>query len=328
LTTTGDTVVQTHQLTRHFDQVVAVEDLTLDVHAGEVFGFLGHNGAGKTTTVRLLNGVLGATSGEAQVLGLDPLADGPDLRRQTGVLTETPSLDDRLTAIETLTVYGALYDVPRQDLERRVHDLLAQFELGDRAGDLVGGFSKGMRQRLALARTLLHDPTVIFLDEPTAGLDPVGRRTVHDLIADLSRRDGRTVFLCTHDLAEAQKLCDRVGVMEHGRLVALGTPEALAHELQRGVRLEIELDAEPDPKVLASVAPATTPDGAAPAWDEVARVARVWLPTRAAIPGLVEALVSAGSHIYGVTRQEPSLEDVYFALHDDGETGRVTGGGI
>ena len=321
----SDTIIHTRNLTRHFGDVVAVQDLTLDIHAGEVFGFLGHNGAGKTTTVRLLNGILGATSGDAEVLGLDPLASGPSLRRQTGVLTETPSLDDRLTARETLTVYGGLYGVPRDHLPDRVSSLLAQFELGERGDDLIGGFSKGMRQRLALTRTLLHDPKVIFLDEPTAGLDPVGRRAVHDLIVALSQDDGRTVFLCTHDLAEAQKLCDRVGVMEHGRLVALGTPEELAHSLQHGVRLEIELDTEPDASAMASPALTGTAGSAESSWDAATRTASIWLPTRTAIPVLIEALVRAGSHIYGVTRQEPTLEDVYFALHDG--RGMPPGGG-
>jgi len=158
----NDIVIRTEKLTRHFGDVVAVRNLTLDVRAGEIFGFLGHNGAGKTTTVRLLNGILGATSGAVEVLGLNPLTDGPALRRRTGVLTETPSLDDRLTANETLTVYGKLYGVDRGRLRARVAELLEQFDLLDRSDELVGGFSRGMRQRLALARTLLHGPELIF----------------------------------------------------------------------------------------------------------------------------------------------------------------------
>jgi len=316
--TPNDIIIRTENLTRHFGDVVAVQDLTLDVLAGEVFGFLGHNGAGKTTTVRLLNGILGATSGAVEVLGLNPLTDGPALRRRTGVLTETPSLDDRLTANETLTVYGRLYGVDRGRLRTRVGELLEKFDLLDRGDDLVGGFSRGMRQRLALARTLLHDPEVIFLDEPTAGLDPVGRRAVHDLITELSRSGGRTIFMCTHDLAEAQKLCGRVGVMGQGALVALGTPEELAHSLQKGVRLEIELDERPGPTLLAPQTETPAPTSFRPTltWDEVTHIASTWLPTRASIPGLIDTLVASGARIYGVKRQEPSLEDVYFALHD------------
>lgn len=319
--TRNDVIIRTENLTRHFGDVVAVQDLTLDVRAGEVFGFLGHNGAGKTTTVRLLNGILGATSGTVEVLGLNPLTDGPALRRRTGVLTETPSLDDRLTANETLTIYGRLYGVDRGRLRTRVADLLGQFDLLDRCDALVGGFSRGMRQRLALARALLHDPEVIFLDEPTAGLDPVGRREVHDLITELSRSGGRTIFMCTHDLAEAQKLCGRVGVMGEGNLVALGTLEELAHSLQKGVRLEIELDEQPGPAVLdpQTESPTATSPMAALTWDEATHTAGAWLPTRASIPDLIDNLVASGARIYGVRRQEPSLEDVYFALHDSRE---------
>jgi len=316
--TPNDIIIRTENLTRHFGNVVAVQDLTLDVRTGEVFGFLGHNGAGKTTTVRLLNGILGATSGTAEVLGLNPLTDGPALRRRTGVLTETPSLDDRLTASETLTIYGRLYGVDKGRLRTRVADLLEQFDLLDRGDDLVGGFSRGMRQRLALARTLLHDPKVIFLDEPTAGLDPVGRRAVHDLITELSRSGGRTIFMCTHDLAEAQKLCSRVGVMGEGNLVALGTPEELAHSLQKGVRVEVELDERPGPVLLGPQTETLAATSSVPGlvWDEATHTASTWLPTRASIPGLIDNLVASGARIYGVRRQEPSLEDVYFALHD------------
>src|SRR5690349_4450916 len=160
-------VIQTSSLSRRFGEKNAVDELTLEVQAGEIFGFLGHNGAGKTTTVRLLNGVLEPTTGHAKVLGLDPQTDGPALRARTGVLTETPSLDERLTARENLSFYSELYNVPRGQVVDRVDSLLAEFELTERADEKVGGYSKGMKQRLALARALLHKPEVLFLDEPT-----------------------------------------------------------------------------------------------------------------------------------------------------------------
>jgi ABC-2 type transport system ATP-binding protein len=312
-------IIETHQLTRHFgDDIIAVNNLTLDVHRGEVFGFLGHNGAGKTTTVRLLNGILAPSTGGVMVLGLDPVADGPALRRRTGVLTETPSLEDRLTARETLHVYGKLYGVPDATRVGRVEELLEAFELGERADEYVGGFSKGMRQRLALARTLIHQPSILFLDEPTSGLDPVGRRGVHELINRLSGADGRTVFLCTHDLMEAQRLCDRVGVMEQGRLVALGTPTELARELRHGVSLEIGLDAPPPDDGLARAGIAEKVS--AIAWDETTRIATFRLHSEDAIPDLIEALVHIGARISRVIPQEPTLEDVYFAIHDEGSS--------
>src|SRR5512140_3426352 len=207
-------VIQLTNLTRRFGENIAVRDLTLDVQAGEIFGFLGHNGAGKTTTVRLLNGVLEPTSGQAYVLGLDPQTDGPAVRAQTGVLTETPSLDERLTARDNLSIYADLYNVPMSEVSGRVNSLLSEFELADRADEIVGGYSEGMKQRHALTRALLHNPEVLFLDEPTTGLDPVAARHVNGLVENLARREGTTVFLCTHNLVEAQKLCDRVAVME------------------------------------------------------------------------------------------------------------------
>lgn len=308
-------VIAVNGLSRHFGEVVAVDHLDLEVYPGEVFGFLGHNGAGKTTTVRLLNGVLAPDTGTARVLELDPLEAGPALRRRTGVLTETPSLDERLTGRENLEIYAELYDVPRSQVRGRVAFLLEAFELDHRADDKVGGYSRGMKQRLALARALLHEPEILFLDEPTAGLDPVATRHVHDMITRLSHQEQRTVFLCTHNLAEAQKLCARVAVLEQGRLVALGTPSELARKLGRSQRLEIEV----------------APEGVSTTLDLLQRAAGMADPAedngtisvvgaeREAIPDLVAALVGAGVRIYRITPQEASLEDVYFALHGEGE---------
>src|SRR5512136_3477292 len=160
-------VISINQLTRCFKETTAVNQLSLEVQAGEIFGFLGHNGAGKTTTVRLLNGVIDPTSGSMRVLGFDPQVKGPELRARTGVLTETPSLDERLTAWDNLSIYADLYGVPRKAVKSRISELLTEFDLADRAHEKVGGYSKGMKQRLALARALLHNPRVIFLDEPT-----------------------------------------------------------------------------------------------------------------------------------------------------------------
>ncbi len=310
-------VIVTEGLTRRFGDVVAVDHLALEVQAGEVFGFLGHNGAGKTTTVRLLNGVLDPSGGTARVLDFEPLADGPALRRRTGVLTETPSLDERLTARENLQIYADLYDVPRAEVPRRVEELLESFELAGRADEKVGAYSKGMKQRLALARALLHRPELLFLDEPTAGLDPVAARHVHEMINQLSHEEKHTVLLCTHNLIEAQNLCDRVAVLEHGRLVALGTPHELARQLGRSQRLEIEVAPEGLPAALEvlrarlGVAEPAQADG----------TLTVVGADREAIPDLVAALVAAGVRVYRVTPQEPSLEDVYFALHGEEEGG-------
>ena len=306
-------VIQTSTLTRRFGEMNAVDQLTLEVQAGEIFGFLGHNGAGKTTTVRLLNGVLEPTSGGSHVLGLDPQAEGPALRAKTGVLTETPSLDERLTARDNLSIYADLYNFPRADVHDRVEALLSEFELADRADEKVGGYSKGMKQRLALARALLHKPELLFLDEPTSSLDPVAARHVHTLVENLARREGCTVFLCTHNLVEAQRLCDRVAVMEYGRLVALGTPSDLTRQYVK--RLDVDLELDPLQMELALQILQGLPDLVVGAPKQEKDVLTLTLSGREAIPELLSVLVRKGVHIYRLAPQEANLEEVYFALH-------------
>ena len=306
-------VIQISHLTRRFGEKNAVDNLSLDVQAGEIFGFLGHNGAGKTTTVRLLNGVLEPTSGEARVLGLDPQTEGPALRAQTGVLTETPSLDERLTARENLSIYADLYNFPRLEVPGRVNSLLSEFDLADRADEKVGGYSKGMKQRLALARALLHKPEVLFLDEPTSGLDPVAARHVHDLVENLARREGCTVFMCTHNLVEAQKLCDRVAVMEHGSLVALGTPSDLTRQYVK--RLDVNLEVEPAQIELTLQILQQFPQLVMGPPKLEKDLLALTLSGRAAIPELLSALVQKGVLVYRLAPQEADLEEVYFALH-------------
>ena len=308
----SDPVITCRNLTRRFGDVVAVDGLTLDIHSGEVFGFLGHNGAGKTTTVRLLNGILTPSDGTASVLGFDPAGQGPSLRRSTGVLTETPSLDERLTAKVNLQIYAELYDVPVACVASRVDELLEVFELSDRAGEKVSGYSKGMKQRLALARALLHRPALLFLDEPTTGLDPVAARRVHETIRQLSDEEHRTVLLCTHNLVEAQKLCDRVAVLGHGRLLALGTPAELVHQL--GCRLRLEIEVAPDEVGTALDLLNSALTSATPTHEN--GVITLTGAEREAIPRVVSLLATAGVRVYRVAPQEPSLEDVYFALHD------------
>jgi ABC-2 type transport system ATP-binding protein len=308
-------VIVADGLTRRFGEVVAVDHLSLEVRSGEIFGFLGHNGAGKTTSVRLFNGILAPSDGQARVLGLRPMLDGPSLRRRTGVLTETPSLDERLTGRENLAIYADLYNVPEAAVASRVREMLESFDLADRADQKVGDYSKGMKQRMALARALLHQPELLFLDEPTSGLDPVAARHVHELILQLSHEEEHTVFLCTHNLIEAQNLCDRVAVLEHGKLVAVGTPRELARQLDRRLRLEIEVAPDGLPAALEIVKARLAP--AEPAQDR--GVITVAGADRESIPGLIAALAGAGVKIYRVTPQEPSLEDVYFALHGEEE---------
>ena len=306
-------VIQISSLSRRFGETNAVDNLTLDVQAGEIFGFLGHNGAGKTTTVRLLNGVIEATSGSARVLGLDPQTEGSTLRARTGVLTETPSLDERLTARDNLSTYAELYNVPRADAKKRVQEMLNEFDLADRADEKVGGYSKGMKQRLALARALLHKPDVLFLDEPTAALDPVAARAVNELVEHLARREGCTVFICTHNLVEAQKMCDRVAVMEHGRLVALGTPSELTRQYVK--RLDVDLEVDPAQVELAQQVIQDIPQLVIGPVKQEKDLLTMTVAGRESIPELISALYQKGLRIYRLAPQEADLEEVYFALN-------------
>lgn len=306
-------VIELSSLSRQFGEKNAVNQLTFDVQAGEIFGFLGHNGAGKTTTVRLLNGVLKPTSGRACILGLNPQTDGPALRARTGVLTETPSLDERLTARDNLSIYADLYNISRSKMHERIETLLTEFELADRADEKVSGYSKGMKQRLALARALLHQPEVLFLDEPTSGLDPLATRHVHALVENLARRDGCTVFLCTHNLVEAQKLCDRVAVMEQGCLVALGTPEDLTRRYVQ--RLDVELEVETSELDCALRLLREVPQWVLDSPKLEKGTIRLTLAGRDVIPELLALLLQKGLRIYRLAPQEANLEEVYFALH-------------
>lgn len=310
-------VISINQLTRQFKETVAVDKLSLDVSAGEIFGFLGHNGAGKTTTVRLLNGVIDPTAGSMRVLGLNPQVDGPALRFRTGVLTETPSLDERLTAWDNLSIYADLYGVPKQSVKTRIEELLTEFDLADRAHEKTGGYSKGMKQRLALARALLHKPELIFLDEATSGLDPVSAHHVNELIERMARREGCTVFMCTHNLVEAQRLCDRVAILEHGRLVALGTPEELTREYVRRLDVEVEVSEEQVPKtleVLRSMPQLVMGEPSKPNGAVVVTINR-----HESIPEVLAALVHNQIRVYRMAPQEANLEQVYFTLHEEKE---------
>ncbi|HHX64509.1 MAG TPA: ABC transporter ATP-binding protein [Chloroflexi bacterium] len=308
-----DTVIATKGLTRSFGDNLAVDHLDLTVERGEVFGFLGPNGAGKTTTVRLLNALLKPSEGSAQVLGLDITTQGEEIRRQTGVLTETPSVYEALTARENLLFFGDLYGVPEDELPGRVNDLLEELGLGDRADDRVGTYSKGMRQRLVISRALLHRPALVFLDEPTAGLDPAAARMVNEMIQNLSHTEGRTVFLCTHNLAEAQRLCDRVAVIDRGALRAVGTPEQLARELWLGSSVEIDLRGEPPAEVLQAL------DRLPVASLREVRNGRlvVELDDEKNIPDVVTAIVIAGGRIHAVMPQQHTLEDIYFRIQGE-----------
>ena len=313
---TGATpVLEATGLGRTFGDIVALEDLSFTIQRGTVVGLLGHNGAGKTTTIRLLNGLLAPTSGAVRTLGRDPAVDGPSVRARTGVLTETPSLDDRMTARESMRFWAELWAVPPADVERRIGDLLDTFDLAERADDRIGGYSRGMRQRLALARTLIHDPPVLFLDEPTAALDPIAAIDVRELVLSLAAGSDRTILICTHNLVEAQELCDRVLILRRGRLVADGTPDEVADAAALPTSVDLEVDVDHLADALRAV---LARDGLT-AEDLGGGRIRVGGLARDGVPALVAELVATGASVYRVSPEQPSLEAAYVALYAEAD---------
>jgi len=286
-------------------ETLAVQDLDLDVQKGEVFGFLGPNGAGKTTTVRMLCALIAPTGGEAWVNGHRVGEQDRAIRASVGILTETPGLYAKLDAVTNLSFFARLYGVA--DIPGQVAKYLQMLGLWDRRHDLAGSFSKGMRQKLAIARALLHEPPLLFLDEPTSGLDPEAARVVRDFIDEL-RGQGRTIFMCTHNLDEADRLCDRIAVIKQ-RLIRVDTPARLRQQLYgHGVLVRLRAVA---PEHVAAVK-------ALPFVQDVQQAdgsLSVKLDDpQANNPRLVRALVAAGADVQFVEEAEHSLESVYFDL--------------
>ncbi|MBN1920904.1 MAG: ABC transporter ATP-binding protein [Anaerolineae bacterium] len=304
-------MIRTEHLTKRFGKLLAVDDLNLEVERGEVFGFLGPNGAGKTTTMRMLAALIAPTSGAAWINGKRIGQDDESVRASVGLLTENPGLYPRLNAGENLSFFAKLHGV--QDITGQVRKYLALLGLWERRTEAVGGFSKGMQQKLAIARALLHEPPVLFLDEPTSALDPEASRVVRDFIATL-KSEGRTIFICTHNLDEADRLCDRVAVIKQ-RLIRVDAPETLRQGLYgQSVRVQLR---EKAPAYLARVREL-------PFVTEVFETAEGF---RVALnepenhnPELIQALVAAGAAIQFVERESHSLEQVYFDLLRESET--------
>jgi len=298
-------MITTQNLTKKFDQITAVENLSLDIPEGEVFGFLGPNGAGKTTTVRVLTSLISPTGGSASVNGFQIGEQDIDIRRSVGLLTETPGMYDNLSAERNLEIYASLYEV--QDVKGQVEKYLRFLGLWDRRMDVAATFSKGMKQKLAIARALLHEPRTIFLDEPTAGLDPEASRLVREFILEI-KGQGRTIFICTHNLDEADRLCDRIGVFKT-RLLVVDAPvnlrrqvfgrKVVFHLLQANQDLADKLESHPsvnearlvDQKIVLTI---TDPE--------------------ANNPELIRMLVNEGADVQFVGELRRSLEDVYLEL--------------
>src|SRR5215211_3340407 len=296
-------------LSKRFGDRIAFDDVSFEVAHGEVFGFLGPNGAGKTTMVRTLGTLLSPSAGAASIGGI-PLTsdDGVEIRRRIAIMPESPGLYLRLSVAENLECFADLYEVP--DPTDRISRALRAVNLADRAHDACGSLSKGLRQRVALARVLLSDPQLLFLDEPTAGLDPVATRDVHELIAELSR-SGVTIFLTTHRLEEAERLCDRVAIL-NTTLRTIGRPEELREQLFAKTLTVRTLVALPDPGEVFAGLPAV--DG----WRQDGPATYVLAVSEQAVaaPAATRALVAAGAEVLSISQQQHTLEDVYLQLID------------
>lgn len=307
-------MIEIQNLTKHFStrngELVAVDNLSLNVAPGQIFGFLGPNGAGKTTTVRMLTCLLRPTSGSASINGFALGPDDQEIRARVGLLTETPGLYDTMSAEKNLTLFGRLYGV--KNATKQAHRFLHMMELWERRDDPVGAFSKGMRQKLAIARAALHHPDVLFLDEPTSGLDPDIAKLVRDFILEL-KSEGRTIFLCTHNLDEAERLCDTIGIFKH-RLIAADTPKNLRQQLFG--REQIFRLARLQTEWLQTIYDLPFVSQARAAGNQM--YLRVENP-EAQNPAIVRQLVKLGAEIQYVTEASHSLEEIYLRLIAEAE---------
>jgi len=302
-------------LSHRFNSRYALKDLSYEVRQGEIFALLGPNGAGKTTTIRLVNGLYTPTSGRINVLGMDSVRQGSQIRQQTGVLTETSALYERLSARENLLFFGRLYGVPESLLLKRTDEILQFFGLKNRESERVGAYSKGMKQRLALARAFLTHPRILFLDEPTSSLDPESTQQVHELIESLCRQEENTVFLCTHRLEEAERLADRVAILNSGRLLALGSLPELTQQFNHGLWVEVDL-LQP----LQKESSALNVRGVLDVQVSACKI-RAQIAEEAVIPSLVASLVAQKAQIVSVKPQKVTLEEIYFKLQSQAQEG-------
>jgi ABC-2 type transport system ATP-binding protein len=305
--------ISTQNLSRRFGNTLAVDDITMEVPRGIVFGFLGPNGAGKTTMIRLLLGLLEPTGGRAAVLGFDTRSQADGIRQRAGALLEHAGLYERLSAEDNLDFYGRVWHIPGDERRARVRELLSHLGLWERRREAVGKWSRGMKQKLAVARTLMHRPELIFLDEPTAGLDPVAAAALREDLASLVASEGATVFLTTHNLAEAEKLCAQVGVIRQGRLLAMGHPDTIRARAG-GARAEVlgrgfSEAALAQLRVRPEVAGVEVQNGRL----------TIDLKGDSSLAPLVSLLVAAGAEVEEVRQGKVSLEEAFLTMMEEEE---------
>ncbi|MFQ5947005.1 MAG: ABC transporter ATP-binding protein [Anaerolineae bacterium] len=306
--------VSTLGLSKSFGSILAVDGLQIDVSPGEILAILGPNGAGKTTTVRMLGSILQPTAGTASVAGLDVVDEAQRVRRRVGLLTEFPGLYLRMPTLEYLVFFGGMYGLPPEETARRGRRLLGDVGLQAVETERLGTFSKGMRQKVALVRALLHEPLVLLLDEPTSAMDPRSAKTVRDLIREL-RAQGRCIVLCTHNLAEAEALADRIAIISKGRIVAQGTVHELERRLLGPPVFEVELARQMDGLEEALLDLVET-DSSGTTWIRY----RTSAPEETN-PHVTERLVERGAEVVSLSRVSRSLEDVYLRIVEEADAG-------
>ncbi len=301
-------MITVENLTKKFGEITAVEGLTFQVEEGEVFGLLGPNGAGKTTTIRMLCCLISKTSGDVRIANyaIDKAADSLQIRKMIGLVPDDVGLYGDLSAFENLDFYGKLYECPEGQRRENIERFLKMLGLWDRKDALAGSFSKGMKQKLALARALVHEPKTLFLDEPTVNLDPESAKTVRDFILEIKKQGG-TIFLNTHNLDEAQRICDRIGII-NTRLLTVGTPEQLRESLS-GPKTEIRLAGVTE--ALVSAVKKSIPNKIEVSGDEL--IVDVTDPDKEN-PCIIAAVASAGGQVREVTQLAATLEDVYLRI--------------
>lgn len=307
-----EAAIRATKLTRDFGAVRAVDALTLEVPPGIIFGFLGANGAGKTTTINLLLGLLEPTAGQAQVLGFDTRTQGSAIRERTGALLEFSGLYERLTAEDNLDFYGRVWHLSAAERQARIQELLTHVGLYDRRKERVGTWSRGMKQKLAITRVLLHRPELIFLDEPTAGLDPVAAAALRDDLEKLVASEGVTVFLNTHNLPEAERLCQQVGVIRTGKLLAIGSPDMLRRQTGQP-----QAEISGDGVTQEALATLRARSDIASAEVQNGHLTLELADQQVRMAPIVAALVEAGVQIEEVRRGQASLEEVFLSLMEE-----------
>lgn len=302
--------IRIENLSRSFGSVKALNRLSLDVERGTVFGFLGPNGSGKTTTIRLLLGLLEPDDGRAEVLGLDTRTQAEQIRTRCGALLEYSGLYERLSAADNLDYYGRIWHMGKSDREDRIQELLEPLDLFDRRAEPITRWSRGMKQKLAVARTLMHRPELVFLDEPTSGLDPVASAALREDLEGLAEREGVTIFLTTHNLADAEKLCTKVAVINHGELMAAGSPEQLGSSTA-APRLYVTGELGPQVVEQLRANPLVTK------LEQHNGRVEIDLSDLSRSHELVALMVASGAEIDEVRKEKADLEAVFLALMED-----------